>query len=114
MPLPPAPCPNCAPLQVWDLTTGAVRQTLARAHSGSEVPCITDLTVWEGHIVSASLDGLIKIWEPADPASGNILNPTPIFSFPDQVGGRRGGVVGRRAGALHAQEVTCVLRRLTC
>ena len=46
-------------LQVWDLSTGAVRQTLERAHSGSEVPCITDLTVWEGHIVSASLDGLI-------------------------------------------------------
>ena len=40
--LPAVPC-----LQVWDLSTGAVRQTLERAHSGSEVPCITDLTVWE-------------------------------------------------------------------
>ena len=78
--LPAVPC-----LQVWDLSTGAVRQTLERAHSGSEVPCITDLTVWEGHIVSASLDGLIKIWEPADPASGLIVNPTPIFTFPEQV-----------------------------
>ena len=72
-------------LQVWDLSTGTVRQTLERAHSGSEVPCITDLTVWEGHIVSASLDGLIKIWEPADPSSSLILNPTPIFTFPEQV-----------------------------
>ena len=50
--------------------------------------------VWEGHVVSASLDGLIKIWEPADPASGLIINPTPIFTFPETVGragqGRRG------------------------
>jgi hypothetical protein len=72
-------------VQVWDLSAGVVRQTVEKAHSGSDVPCITDLTVWEGHIVSASLDGLIKIWEPADPASGLILNPTPVFTFPEQV-----------------------------
>lgn len=73
---------------MWDLNAGVVRQTVDKAHSGSDVPCITNLTVWEGHIISASLDGLIKIWEPADPASGNIINPTPIFSFPEQVGMR--------------------------
>lgn len=77
-------------LKVWDLSTGAARQTIERAHSGSDVPCITDLTVWEGHIVSASLDGLIKIWEPADPATGLIINPTPIFTFPEQEPGQRG------------------------
>ncbi|EFN55265.1 hypothetical protein CHLNCDRAFT_134174 [Chlorella variabilis] len=78
-------------LKVWDLTTGTVRQTVDKAHSGSDVPCITDLTVWEGHIVSASLDGLIKIWEPADPATGLILNPTPIFTFPEQASCRGRG-----------------------
>ncbi|KAL4858740.1 Zinc finger CCCH domain-containing protein 17 [Chlorella vulgaris] len=76
-------------LKVWDLAAGVVRQTVEKAHSGTDVPCITDLTVWEGHIVSASLDGLIKIWEPADPASGLIINPTPIFSFPEQEQGQR-------------------------
>jgi len=30
---------------VWDLTTGTVRQTIEKAHSGSDIPCITDLTV---------------------------------------------------------------------
>ena len=65
---------------------GAVRQTVEQAHSSCDVPCITGLTVWEGHLVSASLDGLIKIWEPADPATGLILNPTPVFTFPEQVG----------------------------
>ena len=42
--------------------------------------------MWEGHIVSASLDGLIKIWEPADPSTGLVVNPQPIFTFPEQVG----------------------------
>lgn len=36
--MPPAP-------QVWDLTTGTVRQTIDKAHSGSDIPAITDLTV---------------------------------------------------------------------
>lgn len=76
-------------LKVWDLTTGTVRQTIDKAHSGSDIPCITDLTVWEGHIVSASLDGLIKIWEPADPATGLVVNPQPIFTFPEQEPGQR-------------------------
>lgn len=41
--------------------------------------------VWEGHIVSASLDGLIKIWEPADPSTGLVINPQPVFTYPEQV-----------------------------
>jgi WD40 repeat protein len=95
-----APAPRfSAWLQVWDLNAGVVRQTVDKAHSGSDVPCITNLTVWEGHIISASLDGLIKIWEPADPASGNIINPTPIFSFPEQVGMRAGSASSFAAGA---------------
>ena len=112
---PGAPRPHRT-TQVWDLTTGAVRQTLARAHSGSEVPCITDLTVWEGHIVSASLDGLIKIWEPADPASGNILNPTPIFTYPDQVGGAGGwhGVVVVAGRGGHGGDCACPAAACPC
>lgn len=94
---------------MWDLSTGAARQTIDRAHSGSDVPCITDLTVWEGHIVSASLDGLIKIWEPADPASGLIINPTPIFTFPEQAGRERGWQ--RRDWA---EEIGTVLVGLLC
>lgn len=49
--------------------------------------------VWEGHIVSASLDGLMKIWEPADPASGLVVNPQPVFSYPEQVGAQGDGLV---------------------
>ena len=45
--LPRRSAPPAPPLQVWDLTTGSVRQTVEKAHSGSEIPCITNLTVWE-------------------------------------------------------------------
>jgi hypothetical protein len=103
---------HCLPgPQVWDLAAGVVRQTVEKAHSGTDVPCITDLTVWEGHIVSASLDGLIKIWEPADPASGLIINPTPIFSFPEQVG--RGPPAAQRnwsRGMQHSRGNLCASR----
>lgn len=79
---------------MWDLTTGAVRQAIDKAHSGSTLPAVTDLVVWEGHLISASLDGLIKIWEPAEPATaggGTVLNPTPVFSFPEPEPGQRQG-----------------------
>lgn len=76
-------------LKVWDLSTGAVRQSINKAHSGSNLPAITDLVVWEGHLISASLDGLIKVWEPASDAGGAVLNPQPIFSFPEPEPGQR-------------------------
>lgn len=60
----------------------------------STAPAPVCTQVWEGHIVSASLDGLIKIWEPADPSTGLVVNPQPIFTFPEQVGGiKEGGPV---------------------
>ena len=59
-------------LQVWDLAAGSVRQTIERAHSG-DLACVTHMLVWESHLLSSSLDGRIKIWEPADPNGGAVV-----------------------------------------
>jgi hypothetical protein len=48
-------------MQVWDLSSGQCVQTLEKAHSGTSHPAIRGLLVWEGHLVSSSLDGLIKV-----------------------------------------------------
>ena len=42
------------------------------------------LLIWEGHLISGSLDGDIKIWEPADPATGNVVSPTCIYVYPER------------------------------
>jgi hypothetical protein len=48
--------------QVWDLESGVVRQTLEKAHSSSDIaPAIMSMLVWEGHLISGSLDGRIKV-----------------------------------------------------
>lgn len=75
-------------IKVWDLTQGAVKQTLERAHSDTNHPAIMSMLIWEGHLITGSLDGYIKVWEPADPSTGMIINPTPAYVFPekDQLG----------------------------
>lgn len=71
-------------IKVWDLAAGAVRQTLDKAHSGSQHPAIMSMLVWEGHLITGGLDGYIKVWEPSDPATGQVISPAPIFIFPEQ------------------------------
>lgn len=84
-------------IKVWDLTAGSVRQAIDRAHSGSAMPAITDLLVWEGHLISASLDGLIKVWEPAaDAGSGAVVNPAPIFNYPSDLDQQQQPAAGGR------------------
>lgn len=87
-------------IKVWDLTAGVVRQTLERAHSGRSTshPAVMSMLLWEGHLVTGSLDGYIKIWEPADPASGQVINATPVFTYPDpQQQQQQGGGGGSRS-----------------
>lgn len=36
-------------------------QSLEKAHSGTAHPAIRGILIWEGHLVSSSLDGLIKV-----------------------------------------------------
>ncbi len=71
-------------IKVWDLEAGVIKQTLIKAHKNSQHPAIMSLLIWEGHLISGSLDGDIKIWEPADPATGNVVNPTCIYVYPEQ------------------------------
>ena len=71
-------------IKVWDLEAGAVRQTLIKAHNSSTHPAIMSLLIWEGHLISGSLDGYIKIWEPADPTSGFVINPVAVYTYPEQ------------------------------
>lgn len=71
-------------IKVWDLEAGVVKQTLIKAHRKSQHPAIMSLLIWEGHLMSGSLDGEIKIWEPADPATGNVVNPSSIYVYPEQ------------------------------
>ena len=95
-------------IKVWDLNQGAVIQTLDNAHSETSHPAIMSMLIWEGHLVTGSLDGYIKVWEPADPSTGQVINSTPIFVFPETPpqqqqqgggGGGRGGRGGRGRGA---------------
>ncbi|KAH7616882.1 putative Zinc finger CCCH domain-containing protein 48 [Nannochloris sp. 'desiccata'] len=89
-------------IKVWDLNQGAVIQSLDKAHSDTSHPAIMSMLIWEGHLVTGSLDGYIKVWEPADPSTGTTISGTPIFIFPEappqqaQQGGGRGG--GRSKG----------------
>lgn len=71
-------------IKVWDLEAGVIKQTLIKAHKNSQHPAIMSLLIWEGHLISGSLDGDIKIWEPADPATGNVVNPTCIYVYPER------------------------------
>ena len=70
-------------VKVWDLTTGQAKQTVEKAHSETNHPAIMSMLVWEGHLITGSLDGYIKVWEPADPSTGMLLNPVPTFCYPD-------------------------------
>ena len=99
-------------IKVWDLGAGTLRQALERAHSGTAHAAIMSMLVWEGHLVTGSLDGYIKIWEPADPASGQVISAAPVFTYPEppplppqQQGGRRGG----RGSSARAEELPGVL-----
>jgi WD40 repeat protein len=91
-------------IKVWDLNQGAVIQTLDNAHSDTSHPAIMSMLIWEGHLVTGSLDGYIKVWEPADPSTGTTISTTPIFIFPEappqqaQQGGGRGRGRGGRGG----------------
>lgn len=86
-------------IKVWDLEAGVVRQTLERAHHGSTHPAIMSLLVWEGHLISGSLDGLVKIWEPADPVTGSVIHPVNVYEYPERdvanQSSKRGGRGGR-------------------
>ncbi|KAF5829633.1 WD40-repeat-containing domain protein [Dunaliella salina] len=63
---------------VWDLNTGKVTQSLVNAHEGP----IMQLLVYESHMLSAGIDGLIKVWEVlSSPAPGMVLKPEPDFVF---------------------------------
>lgn len=72
-------------VRIWDLTAGSVRQTLDRAHADIDLPAITAMLVWEGHLITGGLDGRIKIWEPS-PASdptASIVSNKPVYTFPE-------------------------------
>ena len=56
------------------------------------------LLVWEGHLVTGSLDGYIKVWEPADPASGLVINAAPVYTFPEPPQAQQGGGGRGRGG----------------
>ena len=67
-------------LKVWDLASGACAQTIPRAHPSVVMGCLT----WEGHVLSAGLDGAIKVWAPVEgaPGPGKVLEPAPMYSHP--------------------------------
>ena len=85
-------------IKVWDLQTGSIKQTLIKAHRNAQYPAITQLLIWEGHLLSGSLDGEIKIWEPASDGT-NMVNPTCVYTHPEEMhnpGGGRGRGRGYR------------------
>jgi len=67
-------------LKIWDMSSGACAQTLAKAHPSVVMGCLT----WEGHVLSAGLDGAIKVWAPVEgvPGPGKVLEPAPMYSHP--------------------------------
>ena len=87
-------------LKIWDMSSGACAQTIARAHPSVIMGCLT----WEGHVLSAGLDGTIKVWAPVEgaPAPGKVLEPAPMYSHPPSPspGPRGGGGGGGGAGEL--------------
>lgn len=67
-------------LKIWDMGSGACAQTIPKAHPSVVMGCLT----WEGHVLSAGLDGAIKVWAPVEgvPGPGKVLEPTPMYSHP--------------------------------
>lgn len=105
-------------LVIWDLATGQARQSVEKAHSETNHPAIMAMLVWEGHLITGSLDGYIKVWEPADPASGMILNTMPTFCYPEppaepvqhyQGRSRGGGRSSGRSGSSRGSDLPGVL-----
>jgi len=73
--------PPLPPQQVWNLATATCVQTLPAAHASVVMGCLT----WEGHVVTAGLDGDVRVWAPAAAAAaaaGALLDPTPSYSHP--------------------------------
>ncbi len=80
-------------IKVWDLQSGSIKQTLIKAHRNAQYPAITQLLIWEGHLMSGSLDGAVKIFEPGTDGT-NMVNPACIFTHPEEMhssGGTGGG-----------------------
>ena len=66
-------------LKVWDMTAATAVQTIPGAHEGVIMGALT----WEGHVVTAGLDGALNVWAPSDaPAPGAVLEPTPSYTHP--------------------------------
>lgn len=84
-------------VKVWDLEAGTIKQTLIKAHRNAQYPAITQLLIWEGHLLSSSLDGEIKIWEPASDGT-SVVNPTCIYTYPESSSASQGGGRGRGRG----------------
>lgn len=85
-------------IKVWDLAAGLIKQTLIKAHKNSQHPAIMSLLIWEGHLISGSLDGEIKIWEPAEPNTGNVVNPVSVYVYPEKEENQSHGRGGRGRG----------------
>jgi hypothetical protein len=54
------------------------------------------LVSWQGHILSSSLDGTIRVWQPVEnPAPGAVLDPKPAYSHPPEEDGGLGHKLGK-------------------
>ncbi|KDD74717.1 hypothetical protein H632_c1115p0 [Helicosporidium sp. ATCC 50920] len=100
-------------IKVWSLAQGSLAQTLEKAHSDARVPAITHLLVCDSHLVSAALDGRLKVWTPVEggAGAGAVVAETPAFVWPEleavQQGKRGGrGAPPPLAGILAVQGVT--------
>jgi F-box/WD-40 domain protein 7 len=89
-------------LKVWDLAAGACAQTLPAAHGS----VVMSALAWEGHILSAGLDGAVRVWAPS-PGAGSapgapVLEAAPLYTHPPPGegggGGRASGGGGRASG----------------
>ncbi len=83
-------------LKVWDLAGGVCAQTLPGAHASVAMAALA----WEGHILSAGLDGTVKVWAPA-PGAGSapgvpVLESAPLYTHPPAEAG--GGHNTRTSG----------------
>jgi hypothetical protein len=86
-------------LKVWDLAAGACAQTIPAAHASVAMAALA----WEGHILSAGLDGVVKVWSPS-PGAGSapgapVLEAAPLYSHPPP--GGEGGPGGGGGGGGH-------------
>ncbi|WIA30476.1 hypothetical protein OEZ86_000560 [Tetradesmus obliquus] len=73
-------------IKVWDLAQGTCVQTVVRAHDSA----ITSILRWESYLLTASLDGTIKIWSPGS-SGAEVVNPQPEFRWPEEEAGSSGG-----------------------